>query len=188
MDEQKEQGRWRWRGYNLFEISSSFVGSTELLFHSCLSPLLVFAFLPFLSLPLFFHFIYLLLSSLFITLALNSLLSVLFLVLCLSSLPMSALVCFFDLASRLFWSKSHITSKHSVIFLLIQLRNTCCSWFQTKFHQKYSICSVQGSFLPRLHLSGKADRLQRKSLMASIFTIIHEKGRVFINIQGWYKM
>ena len=140
MDEQEEQGRWILRGYNLFEISSSFVGSTELLFHSCLSPLLVFAFLPFLSLPLFFHFIYLLLSSLFITPALNSLLSVLFLVLCLSSLPMSALVCFFDLASRLFWSKSHITSKHSVIFLLIQLRNTYCSWFQTKFHQKYMFC------------------------------------------------
>lgn len=65
MNERKERGRRRRRKYNLFGISGSFVGSTKLLLDSCLSPLL-FAFPPFLSaiktfLPLFFHFIILLL-------------------------------------------------------------------------------------------------------------------------------
>lgn len=81
MDERKERGRRRWREYNFFGISRSFVGSTKLLLDSCLSPLLFFARPPFLStiktfLPLLFHFIILLLprsqKKRFITLALTS--------------------------------------------------------------------------------------------------------------------
>lgn len=39
MDEQKERGSRSWRWYHFFETSHSFVGLTELLLGSCLSPL-----------------------------------------------------------------------------------------------------------------------------------------------------
>lgn len=63
MNERKERIRRRWRYCNVFRISHRYVGMTKLLLDNCLSPLLIFAFSPFVCARKTFCFFFSILSS-----------------------------------------------------------------------------------------------------------------------------